>query len=90
MKEKVYSSRIGPDTLQEAEMIHKGVYDATDVWRPKTFVSKLVEVGRNDFKEFEEKELQYYVAFFVSFYVLKYLGVVVALKFYPALAKSIL
>jgi len=90
--EKVFTSKIGPNTEQEAEMIHKGVYDATAIWNPKKFVKRLVDVGNNSFEEFEDKELQYYAGFFVTFYALKWVGVGVAVSLMPKItgASSIL
>lgn len=85
-RRKAYGSAIGPDNPQEAKMIHKGIYDSAAIWKPQSFAAKIIEVTEeNDFEEFEDKELQYYLGFFVGFYVLKWSGVVLAISFMPEL-----
>lgn len=82
--EKTYASKIGPNSPEEARMIHKGVYDAADIWKPNTFASKIHEItSEYNFNEFEDREYHYYIGTFVTFYVLKYLGVVLALSYAP-------
>jgi hypothetical protein len=84
-KDKAYASKIGPNTPEEASAIHRGVYDAADVWHPKTFAKKLVDVTEQDFESFEDKECHYYVGTFVSLYVFKWIGVYVALNYLSVL-----
>lgn len=83
MREKFYKSGIGPDSDAEASAIHKGVYDGISIWRPDKFVKHLLKVKRGNFDEFEANEKHYYYGVFVSVFLLKYVGVITALKVFP-------
>jgi len=82
-REKMYASGVGPDTDEEASAIHKGLYDAIAVWRPDKFIKRLLKVRDRSFEEFEGAERHYYYSVFVTFYLLKFAGVAVALSFFP-------
>jgi len=86
VRKRMFESGIGPNTDEEATAIHKGMYDAMAIWRPDKFIKTLMDVRDNNFEDFEDEERQYYYSVFVTFFLLKYIGVLTALKFFPAVA----
>jgi len=86
MRQKFYSSGIGPDTDEEATAIHKGVYDAISIWRPDKFIKQLLKAREQGFEEFEDRERHYYYSVFVTLYLMKFTGVLIALETFPAVA----
>lgn len=86
LEDKVYSAKIGPNTPEEAEAIHRGIYDgAVRFWRPDKFVKQLLSFREQGFEEFEDRERHYYIGFMVPFYLLKWGGVGLAVRYAPEL-----
>jgi hypothetical protein len=80
MKPVDYAKNIGPNTEQEVEEIHKGVFDGlVQYWRPDKFVRNLKSFRDEPFEEFEDNDKHYYVYTFVVSYLIKYVALVFSL-----------
>jgi hypothetical protein len=85
-KTKDFVKSIGPNTREEVEEIHRGVYDGfVRFWRPDSFAKRLKEFRDRPFEEFESNNKHYYVPVMVASYTSKYIALFVALKFVAAL-----
>lgn len=83
MYDQVWSrfGKIGPGSMKEAHAVHRGFYlGFVKIWTPRGLYRLSRRYQKLEFKEFEDRELQYEGGVAVAFYSLKMGAILVALE----------